>query len=239
LIAVIVWSKGVTHMIYRILAVLLTLVSVSTARDNSVPAPNWFDNKLYLGFTAGYTNMVGQLQRSLDVKTSDRAVSVGEGGVVPGVFVGYQRIIDNTFYMAVEGDYQQNDIFVEKEEHTFPAFVNYLTSMKNNNKASIAGKIGFINRGNIFYLKAGVAFSRFVLSFKDKNDESSATSIAKRERGIVFGAGMDYFITKSVSLGAEYEITKYQHMDFQSNTAGKFTFKPVAHAFMLRFKYML
>jgi opacity protein-like surface antigen len=225
-------------MFYRIFILLLTLISLSTASDNTVPNPGWFNNKVYVGLTAGYTNLVGQLQRSLDVKTSDRAVSIGEGAVVPGVFLGYQRLIDNTFYVAVEGAYQQSDIFVEKEEHTFPAFVNYSTSMKKNNKASVAAKIGFINRGNIFYLKTGVAFSRFVLSFKDMND-ATTSSTAKRERGILFGAGMDYFITKSVSLGAEYEITKYQNMSFQSNSAGNFTFKPVAHACLLRFKYMI
>lgn len=226
-------------MFYRLFVLLLTLSTLSTANDNSVPNPGWFDNKVYLGLTAGYSNLIGQLNRSLDVKTSDRAVSVGEGSIVPGVFLGYQRLIDNVFYVAVEGAYQQPDILVEKEEHTFPAFVNYLTSMKKDNKASIAGKIGFINRGNIFYLKAGVAFSRFVLAFKDKNDPGAATSAAKREKGLLFGAGMDYFITKSVSLGAEYEITRYQRMDFKSNSAGTFTFKPVSHAFLLRFKYML
>jgi opacity protein-like surface antigen len=237
----VMWCKGVHHMFYRIFVLTLTLVSLSTAtaNDKTVPSPGWFDNKVYIGLTAGYTNLIGQLHRSLDVKTSDRAVSVGEGAVVPGVFLGYQRLIDNTFYVAVEGAYQQTDILVEKEEHTFPAFVNYLTSMKKDNKASIAGKIGFINRGNIFYIKAGIALSKFVLSFKDKNDEGAASSVTKREKGLLFGAGMDYFITKSVSLGAEYEITRYQQINFKSNTAGTFNFKPVSHAFLVRFKYML
>lgn len=226
-------------MFYRLFVLLLTLTTLSTANEKFAINPSWFDNKLYLGLTVGYHNLVGQLNRSLDVKTSDRAVSLGEGGIVPGVFIGYQKLIDKLFYVAVEGAYQQTDILIEKEEHTFPAFVNYLTSVKQNNKASIAGKLGFINRGNIFYIKGGVALSRFALSFKDKNDAGAASSVTKRERGILLGIGMDYYITKSVSLGAEYEATKYQAMNFKTNTAGSFTFKPVSHAVTLRFKYTL
>ena len=194
----------------------------------------------YGGLTLGYTNLVGQLNRTLNVNTSDRVTSVGENGFAPGVFGGYQNIIDGMIYLAAEGFYQYADVLIEKDENTFPGFVNYFTYINNKHKGGIVGKLGFVHYNNIFYLKTGFALGRFVLGFKDNSENPSINSSTTRlQKGIILGGGMDYFINKNVAIGLEYEIINYSSMAFKNNTVGSFSFKPTSHTFQVKFKYTL
>lgn len=194
----------------------------------------------YGGIGLGYTNLVGQLNRNLNINASDRVTSVGESGITAGLFVGYQKVFDNTLYLAAEGSYQYSDILIEKDENTFPGFVNYFTYIKNDHKAALVGKFGFVHSNNIFYLKTGLALSRFMLGFRDNNESPSITSGKfKMQKGIVVGGGVDYFINRSFVIGVEYDVTTYPSMNFKNNAAGSFTFKPNAHTFQVRFKYTL
>lgn len=229
-------------MINKLLVFLLALIISTNANSCSPWDPRCsmpvLDNKFYGGVTFGYANLVGQLNRTLNVQTSDRVTSLGEGTNVPGVFFGYQKIIEGRVYIASEAFYQYSNILIEKEENTFPAFVNYFTYIKNDNKYGIAGKVGFTHQNNIFYIKLGLAVSRFTLGFKDNsNNDGITSSVTRREKGMLFGLGTDYFISKSVGVGVEYEITKYPSMKFKNNIVGSFSFKPVTHTFQMRFKY--
>lgn len=195
-------------------------------------------NGFYGGISIGYTSLVGQLNRTLNVNTSDRITSVGENGIPLGAFVGYQNIIDERFYLAGEGFYQYANVLIEKDENTFPGFVNYFTYIKNEYKSGIVGKFGFVHNNNIFYAKTGLAISRFILGFKDNTGNPIITSsTSKTQKGVILGGGVDFFLNKNVSVGIDYDITTYPSMGFKSNTVGSFSFKPVSHTFQTRFKY--
>lgn len=233
-------------MINKLLVFILTLiVSVQANQscspwDPRCPKPRIVTNGFYGGVTLGYSNLVGPLNRSLNVNTADRVTSVGENGFAPGVFMGYQNIIDGVIYLAAEGFYNYADVLIEKDENTFPGFVNYFTYIKNAHKGGIVGKVGFVCDNNIFYLKTGLALGRFILGFRDNAGNPPITSSTTRtQKGIILGGGMDYFINKNVAIGLEYEIINYSSMAFKNNAVGSFSFKPTSHTFQVRFKYTL
>jgi opacity protein-like surface antigen len=232
-------------MINKLFVFILALAITVNANATCSPwdprcKPDTITGGFYGGATLGYTNLVGQLNRTLNVNTTDRVSSLGENGIVSGVFAGYEKIIDKCLYLAMEGFYQYADILIEKDENTFPGFVNYFTYIKNGHKGGIVGKVGFVHYNNIFYLKTGLALSRFVLGFKDNSGNHAITSNASRvQKGIILGGGMDYFINKNFAIGVEYDITCYPSMNFKSNTVGSFSFKPYSHTIQARFKYIL
>ncbi len=232
-------------MFYKIFVFMLALsISVNASERCSPWDPRcnkpYKVNGLYGGISLGYTNVVGQLNRTLNINASDRVTSVGENGMVPGLFAGYQKIFDERFYVAAEGFYQYSEILIEKDENTFPGFVNYFTYIKNDHKAGIVGKFGFVHSNNIFYVKTGLALSHFILGFRDNAENPNITSSkSKTQKGIILGGGMDYFINRNFAVGMEYEITCYPSMNFKSNSVGSFSFKPISHTFQVRFKYTL
>ena len=233
-------------MINKLFVLILALtISVNAAEkcspwDPRCPKPWALNNGFYGGFSLGYTNLVGQLNRTLNVHTSDRVTSVGESGTAIGVFGGYQNIIDGTIYIAAECFYQYADVLIEKDENTFPGFVNYFTYINNKHKGGVVGKLGLVHYKNIFYLKTGLAFGRFLLGFKDNSaNPIISSSTYKVQKGIILGGGVDYFVNSNVSIGLEYEVINYSSMSFKSNMVGSFSFKPVSHTFQVRFKYTL
>lgn len=233
-------------MINKLLAFILSLIFVATSSADEKCSP-WdprckpiINGGIYGGLNLGYSNLVGQLYRTLNVNTADRVTSVGENGVGSGVFIGYETILDGGFYIAAETFYQYANIMIEKDENTFPGFVNYFTYIKNNHKTGIVAKVGFLHANNVFYLKTGLALSRFNLGFKDNTGNPPITSNkSTSQKGLIFGGGMDYFINRNVAIGLEYEITCYQSMNFRNNAVGSFSFKPYSHTFQVRFKYTL
>lgn len=235
-------------MFNNLLILILFLYLSITANANEKCSP-WdprccnpyiMNDAIYGGSTIGYSNLVGQLNRSLNVNTSDRITSVGENSLVSGVFVGYEKVIDCYLYLAFESFYQYANILIEKDENTFPGFVNYFTYIKNNHKGGIVGKVGFANSNNVFYLKTGIALSRFILGFRDNTGNPIINSSkSTTQKGIIFGGGIDYILNKNVAIGIEYEVTSYPTMSFKSNTVGSFSFKPYSHTFNMRFKYKI
>ncbi len=230
-------------MFYKMFVFMLVLpISVNSSQGCGDPWDprcnrSYPVNGLYGGISLGYTNLVGQLSRTLNVNASDRTTSVGESGSAPGAFVGYQ-IFDGKIYLAAEGFYQHSDIVIEKEENTFPGFINYFTYIKNDHKSGIVGKFGFVHSGHIFYIKTGLELSRFILGFRDKNESPAITSSKSRIRkGIILGGGMDYFINRNFAIVMEYGITNYSSMNFKNNSVGSFCFKPASHVFQVRLKY--
>lgn len=232
-------------MINKLFVLIVTLIVSANAGekcspwDPRCPKPRVLHNGFYGGVSLGYTNLVGQLNRTLNVNTADRVTSVGENGIASGVFAGYEKVIDD-FYIAIESFYQYADILIEKDENTFPGFVNYFTYIKNGHKGGIVGKVGFVHSNNIFYVKTGMALSRFILGFRDNSGNPPLTSSASKiQKGIILGGGMDYLINRNFSMGLEYEITCYPSMNFKNNTVGSFSFKPYSHTFQVRLKYTL
>lgn len=237
-------------MIYKILVFMLALLVSGNANDRCSPwdprcnKPDTINDGFYGGLTLGYNNLVGQLNRTLNLNTSDRVTSVGEKGAAIGAFAGYQKIIDKNLYVAAECFYQYADILIEKEENTLPGYVNYFTYIKNSHKGGVVGKFGFVHSNNIFYLKTGLVLSHFILGFRDnaKNPFLIATrtsTISKIQKGVLIGGGIDYFINRNFGIGMEYEVITYPSISFNINNGGSPSFKSTSHTFQVRFKYTL
>lgn len=232
-------------MIIRLFSIILTLSIMGNTHANSPwdprCKPDTINDGFYGGLTLGYSNLVGQLNRTLNFHISDRVTSVGEKSVAMGVFGGYQKIIDGKLYLATEIFYQYADILIEKEENSLPGYINYFTYIKNSHKAGIVGKIGFVHCNNVFYLKAGLALSNFDLTFRNQNyllNPKGMASIHRTQKGLLIGGGADYFINRNFAIGVEYEIINYPPiMNLKIDTAGGFSFKSSSHTFQVRFKY--
>jgi len=235
-------------MISKLFVFILTLfiaanANVSISCEPRLNKVSTINDGFYGGLGLGYSTLVGQLNRTLNFQISDRVISIGEKGLATGIFAGYQKIFDRNLYIAVEGFYQYANIVIEKEENSLPGYINYFMYMKNNHKGGIAAKIGFVHCNNVFYLKSGIALSRFALTFRNQNyllNPKDIASIHRVQKGILIGGGIDYFINKNFGIGIEYEVINYPAiMNIKIDTAGGFSFKPTAHTFNLRFKYTL
>lgn len=200
--------------------------------------PIFSHNRFYAGVSLGQTNIVGSLKRLLEVGSNDKTTSLGGTGFTPGIFAGYGHVLDMTpIYVGVEASYRHDDITITKEENTWPNFVEYITKIQKKDSWGAAGKLGFVHKDNIFYFKAGIVSTRFILGFEDRSNRASAGSTTLRRKGILLGVGMDYTINNNWALGAEFERVHYPSMQFTNANIGRFNFKPKTYSYLVRLKY--
>lgn len=159
-----------------------------------MPAYNW--SGFYLGGHAG--GAAGSSSYSLDFLDLNLATgTVSNTAIVGGVHAGY-----NAQFGAVVAGVEADATFggPRMSSEVFGGTI----SGKNAWMASVTGKLGFlVDPRLMIYGKAGVAAAKFNFNVADEATWSH-TKLAP-----TVGVGVDYLITRNISLGAEYRYTRF------------------------------
>ena len=170
--------------------------SAALAADIAPAAYDW--TGLYIGLNGGYafhgTDRVGVPP---DSHVGDLNINGGYGGAQ----IGYNKQIDN-IVLGLEGDIQGGSI----SDKFSNATTGYFAKDNLNWFGTFRGRAGFAADRVLFYGTGGVAFGG-----GDYKIGSAAGSFSKNYSGVgwVAGAGVEYAVTDSLSIKAEYLYTNF------------------------------
>lgn len=177
------------------------------------PIQNLVDDRLSLatnGFymVADLARAVGNVQFDANSQNSNNDNTINnatEGFAVDGG-IGAGFLIPHNAYIGFEGDAAYNLIN--------QSFSNNGTTYKVKYQASLSAAVlpgYFISPGNLIYIRAGVAFTRFNRTGDTSTTAgTNFTNEKKWREGLIYGVGFESYIRQNVSLRLEYDRTQYQ-----------------------------
>jgi outer membrane immunogenic protein len=179
------------------------------APEPPVYIPPW--SGAYLGIQLGgaWTNDV--FVRDLDGFNGGGNFEVGgDSGFLGGFQVGYNKQVGKWVF-GIEGEYGHLDL---KQRDQFPDFVDVRlptdsrATIEHNWFASVTGRVGYAFDKVLIYGKAGWGWVGTEVSFID-SDPTGGLLVDNTERnrvvdGAVYGGGVEFLLSRTVSLKVEY-----------------------------------
>lgn len=198
-----------------------------------------------IGATLGYANVTGSFNRSFvptgAFATGGDTSNIGSSAPLFGAFLGYGWSPNPVgLYLGGEifGQFQNLNPKLNNDNGSV-VDVRFATQIRTSNTFGAVGKIGYLCKEALFFLKIGLASAKWQFKFQDNGAAPNfgTASTNSRKTGFVAGLGMDYAIAKNWAIGTEYTYTAYGAIKLPITTLGTFTYKPRVHAFNVRLKY--
>jgi outer membrane immunogenic protein len=188
-----------------IAAASLALVSGARAADlpakapTLTPAPVFSWTGFYVGahFGAGW----GTGEANLVLPAALPLTSTNVNGWLGGVQAGYNHQIGQ-WVLGIEGDFSWADI-----KGTSPCLVGLSCSGKAKWLADITGRVGVSVDRALVYIKGGVAWAETEYSFTAAPGFGASTTDTRI--GGLFGAGVEYAVSRNLSAKIEYNYIDY------------------------------
>lgn len=163
----------------------------STFWDNLEDTTLWGDNIPPDSFSHGVSGMIGGGQIGYNYQTG------------PYVF-GIEAMVDAS---AIKGDHASDTVFGAADDQ----FETRIKSL-----LLITGRIGYAWNNLLVYGKGGMASAKIHLSVSDDTGPfTGAGSASKWRTGLAFGAGLEYGITRNLSVGIEYDYIRLQSAQYE------------------------
>lgn len=239
----------------RIVVASLSLVAMSvaaSAADMPVKAPviapvsvyNW--NGCYVGGHVGAGFGRTQWTNTIDT-TAFGDLSPGEGftqsasGIVGGGQIGCNYQV-NQIVFGIEASLAGTSIKNSLTNTVFGAGFDDVFENRVNSIVTIAGRIGYAFNNWLPYIKGGYAGANNKFSVSDAVGANQGSgSETKWHNGWVFGAGVEYGLTRNWIVGIEYDYIGLQSKNYNVTgaSAGAYTFdvKPRIHEVLMRLSY--
>lgn len=165
----------------------------------------------------------------------------GHGGIA-GAQAGYQFAYKG-FVLGAEASGSFAKIRTTRISPFFPTFDKQ--SSRFGNRFGFAVKAGVPVGRFLPYLKIGYVNSEFKFRAVDALSAATASLTMKsRANGVLFGAGVDYAISRQMTLGIEYgastfaTVRRYGHTKYVPNFSERYGFSNALHSFTLRANYL-
>lgn len=189
-----------------------------------------------IGANLGVTNVSGKLNRNFTTPANDGS-DFGARSPVFGLFLGYGWSPNpHGVYVGAEIFGQIQNVKAKRED--LLQVLNWTTQLQTNNTFGAVAKLGYVCKEALFFLKAGVASTKWKFNFNAAQPGVPAVSLSQspRKTGFLVGLGMDYAIARNWAVGAEYLYGIYGSLKL-AGAAENFTYKPKVGTFNLRLKY--
>ncbi|MBT5072562.1 MAG: porin family protein [Kordiimonadaceae bacterium] len=171
----------------------------------------------YVGIDGGYdiTKFKDYTVESLtDREPTDNKTMYNDEGIGTGIFVGF-RLSDGQFTLAVEGRYGYS--FIQNEELAWDTY-------KQTNEFGGSILPGFwINDQIVLFGRVGFSQQTTIREFDGIDNDHSDT-------GLHFGAGIQFYVSDSISLRGEYNRATFNHemaQVFEDTSTDPSTFEQV------------
>ena len=230
----------------KVLTTLLLLASTSVAlaaahkaashyKDEAIPCPVPASLKdgFYVGIQGGYDAYRVHDNIALPISTALGGNSnMHATGWVGGLFVGYGRVIGDTFYLGTEifGNYNGSS---SSYALASPVLGNYASkfTIKGNYGISLLPGVKVTSEA-LVYVRLGYNFATFQTQEYSTSTVTSSTQ-TNTGNGFNYGLGLETLAYKNFSVRAEYTYTNYTSFNSGMGT----TFSPADNQFMLGLIY--
>jgi opacity protein-like surface antigen len=178
------------------------------------PQPISKIRNLYFGAKFGIDNANIKHKISNNIEL-DQSTALGNNGFLVGFFLGVCNSYD-AFYIAMEGQASMSTL----ENKTTSS--GYDMTVKTPALFSLDLKPGYLISDNIaFYGLIGVSLSQLKVDV-DLPEVFSLNSFVKTLAGLRFGIGLEDYLSKNVSINADYVYTVYSaaNNSFTNKTSG-------------------
>lgn len=162
--------------------------------------------KFYSGIESGYTN-----------KNKPEGLKVGG-------LVGYNYVTDKNLLLGLEASYDfygADDETTEKINGVDTEFYLVETSIKE--KASLKARAGFLfnNSQTLAFITGGYVTSKIKTKF-DQVVSSNKDTETQWHEGYLIGAGIEHFVSESLTARVEYNYADYRKEKIQSVYSSKY-----------------
>lgn len=193
--------------------VILLIASPTFAADQA----KW--DGFYAGGNLGYAKTDSSFTHLEGTSTTGESFSNKPSGGLGGAQIGMRFNVDKDVYLGIEAAYTSRS----KSDQT-------LTNLNSNPRYrlsdvgdiwSVSGSVGHSFGSYLAYAKAG--YAKTELDYKNIRVSTNAIlgQSTTKVGGWVIGAGIDYSMTKNISLGLEYNYYKFNvDSQVQLTTAG-------------------
>jgi outer membrane immunogenic protein len=177
-----------------------------------VPAPFSWTGFYIGGHVGGAWSQVDWANVSL---TNER-VNNDSSGFIGGGQVGFNWQVGN-IVLGVEGTYSATNLGDTATSTVNPAAVTYHTDI--DNIGTVTGRLGFAADKFLIYAKGGWAIANVEVSGRD-TALPDRFSFSHTQNGWTVGAGVEYMLSRNISLGAEYAFIDLGSHSFTGTTVG-------------------
>ena len=141
-------------------------------------------------------------------------------GAFGGVQAGYNWQFNTNWVVGLETDFAASGIEAKHEESSTDGFYNSSVEAKVDWFGTIRGRLGYAWDNVLFYGTGGAAYGKVKISGSyNEDDFNTGFSNSDTNWGWTAGAGVEYGITKNITLKAEY---LYVDLGSVSSDAGAF-----------------
>lgn len=192
-------------------------------------AYNW--SGFYLGVVAG-ANILNNTTVQGDEDLAYMPVNGRALGGNLGATLGYNWQF-NRAVVGIEGDFS---LFTGNTGHLLGYDETYYTQVRSNWLATIRGRAGYTFDNVLVYLTGGVAalnaaYTNIYDGFACNDTSEYSGCGTKTTWGLTAGAGMEYMLSRNLSLKAEYLYATFEHANIcDANTAATTCSYPYIHS---------
>ena len=203
------------------LTALILAAASSTAMASDLPSkkatptqpvieqPTW--TGFYAGIYGGY-----DFSQNLTAKTTQTHKFNGADGAIGGIQAGYDQQF-NAMVLGVAGDIGLNAV----SKSWLNATQDWRTKIEGQYSGALRARAGYLlNRDLMLYATSGWAFMNAKVSGDDVPSVGNKVTQTKTLNGYTVGAGIEYKISKSISMNTEYRYNNYAKTSFNKIEAG-------------------
>jgi len=205
-------------------------------------------DKWYIGASMGKSDFHFSLDRDLTInqpafffiESRKDSSNMDKKSFNCGFFAGYNYLIKQTpLFIGFEIGAQNYSLEATQEERTFPPFVNYRTKIRANNSLNGIFKIGIFIKDLMIYGKAGIARTKWTISFIDNNNEIGGSFSSQKfiKHTSLFGFGIDYILNSNWSIGMDCNMAHYPNLKL-THPIGEFKVSPSVGTTTFRLSYL-
>lgn len=151
-----------------------------------------------------------------DVSLTGEPVDNDSSGFIGGGQIGYNWQAGN-IVLGVEATYSGTNLDGSFTSAVDPVNVSYSTDI--NQIGTLTGRLGFAADKFLIYAKGGWAIANVEVSGRDIG-LADRFSFRDRQNGWTVGAGVEFMMSRNISLAAEYSFIDLGSNSFSGTTAG-------------------
>lgn len=199
---------------FLLLSILISIfsVKVSYAADvvyTSPEAPAYDEASIWGG---GYIGaQVGYDWAKTKLSFNNQNASMNNNGFIGGIYAGYNWEFSNAYILGLEGDINYSDLSKNISVN------NQSWGSRLEWEGAIRARIGFNYERVLPYLAAGISFAGVKDNYSNTTNNYADNNNTRT--GYTLGAGIDYSLTNSFIIRAEYRYSDYGKKNIFSNNA--------------------